>query len=303
MARLKRFNEDRFPRNETARDDSGRIFWTTSRSRWEWTRLFVYFALSILRRRREGRALLMLRHRRNKEKRIVGLFRLVEKKIFRGNNFRSCLKRVHRGFLRDWVEFWNSYFEYNEIITIIFFPFYFNTNSSNLFLNFNNHFISKFSNTIPPRIFSIFKSLFPRLQLDFFFQTRGENRIFKTRRIHSSNDRTRGHRICPHINTLRNTMNGITVSVSNRVSRYRARIVIFGALGTAYISLQGRTTNPSSPPLPLSKSVAQSRLRISTMTGSNRLKSDGTSSARSSPWFLDSSNFRFFSIIDRFLRE
>lgn len=121
MARLKRFNEDRFPRNETARDDSGRIFWTTSRSRWEWTRLFVYFALSILRRRREGRALLMLRHRRNKEKRIVGLFRLVEKKIFRGNNFRSCLKRVHRGFLRN--EFWNSYFEYNEIITIIFFSF------------------------------------------------------------------------------------------------------------------------------------------------------------------------------------
>lgn len=71
VARLKRFNEDRFPRNETARDDAGHIFWIISRSRWEWTsRLLVSF---ILHRRfygwREVGALLMLASQAQREDR------------------------------------------------------------------------------------------------------------------------------------------------------------------------------------------------------------------------------------------
>lgn len=123
MARLKRFNEDRFPRNETARDDSGRIFWTTSRSRWEWTRLFVYFALSILRRRGEGRALLMLRHRRNKQKRTCSLdfFDSWRKKYFAEIIF----ARVWNAFTADFcgTSFGTRILNISRLLLLFFFSF------------------------------------------------------------------------------------------------------------------------------------------------------------------------------------
>lgn len=137
-----------------------------------------------------------------------------------------------------------------------------------------------------------FLACFDLFQTSSRVPPRGENPIaFFSRRAESIrptiDPATRGHR---SINTLRNNKR---VSVSNRVSRSRARIVIFGALGAAYFPPRPSHEFPPCPNV----HDAQSCLRISTTTGSNRLKSDETSSIRSD-------NFRFFTNVhNSFVRE
>lgn len=147
---------------------------------------------------------------------------------------------------------------------------------------------------IPPciqisfRIFpSIFKPLFPRLQLLDHFSTFFEVRLahlplprtllvprpplFRAATrpfVERSIPRPRGHRSVPTL-TRYVTITGSRIDFQPRFSPSSV-IVIFGESGTAYISLQGRITNLLPLPLPLSKSVAQSCLRIS--TGLNRLQ-------------------------------
>lgn len=162
----------------------------------------------------------------------------------------------------------------------------------------HNHLVS---NTISSHIFHLesfrfsnpcFLACFDLFQTSSRVPPRGENPIaFFSRRAESTrptiDPATRGHR---SINTLRNNKR---VSVSNRVSRSRARIVIFGALGAAYFPPRPSHEFPPCPNV----HDAQSCLRISTSTGSNRLKSDETSSIRSD-------NFRFFTNVhNSFVRE
>lgn len=153
----------------------------------------------------------------------------------------------------------------------------------------------EFFRFFPPRIqisffLSIFKPLFPRLQFLDHFSTSFEVRLahlplprtllvprpplFQQRRaatrpfVERSIPRPRGHRSVPTL-TRYVTITGSRIGFQPRFSPSSV-IVIFGESGTAYISLQGRITNLLPLPLLLSKSVAQSCLRIS--TGLNRLQ-------------------------------